>query len=481
MSGTDPGTRALTGMVLFGILMVAFVVVATFPPELLKGSISVQSVHSSNTTSGALSNALSDAPTDASTNAPSPSPTNPPTFAPSNTTSGALSNALSDAPTDVSTNAPSHSPTNPPTFAPSNTASGALRSIRSDTPTDVSTHAPSHSPIDTPTFAPSKSNTASDALSNTPSDAPSSVSTNAQHRLVDQRAEPITASTIMQKIESMPAILRKRSKYSRNWYFKWDFKYYRQGSGDMHNTSYALRKMRPGHSMTWQDIEASVTRAGHPYCALVRDNWSCKGHRYEKRLERTALYNRSLSLSAFPPGSRIFASGNSFFAQKIQTLICNSKCHVWADIRTNDVVAYDDESGVLLTLFDNDPTLNGDVPFTQWVVEWFMGNPTLVVLGDFNARDWPGWGHSFPHGWAKQMAPEARMSEWVRAFPGAVVMSYGGRRLPNNCRAEFTDCDPDNRVGHTCIPGPVNRYAEALVAEALTKLTTQANTTAHKR
>ena len=29
----------------------------------------------------------------------------------------------------------------------------------------------------------------------------------------------------------------------------------------------------------------------------------------------------------------------------------------------------------------------GGVPLTQWVVEWFMGDPTLVVLGDFNKRN----------------------------------------------------------------------------------------------
>ena len=88
------------------------------------------------------------------------------------------------------------------------------------------------------------------------------------------------------------------------------------------------------------------------------------------------------------------------------------------------------------------------------------------------------------------------MSEWVRAFPDAAVMCYGGDaafgtaaarkatawRLPNDCRAEFTDCDSANGVGHhTCMPGPVNRFAEAMVAEALTKLTNKANTTAHKR
>ena len=117
----------------------------------------------------------------------------------------------------------------------------------------------------------------------------------------------------------------------------------------------------------------------------------------------------------------------------------------------------------------------GGVPLTQWVVEWFMGDPTLVVLGDFNKRN-------DMRIWTKQMEPKACSSEWTRAFPDAIVMAYSGRHLPDDCAADFTDCV--HRVHgspHTCLPGPINRYAEAMVAKSLTKLTHNARNAAHKK
>lgn len=50
-------------------------------------------------------------------------------------------------------------------------------------------------------------------------------------------------------------------------------------------------------------------------------------------------------------------------------------------------------------------------------------------------------------------------------------MEYFARLLPTSCGADFRSCVNttcnDETLGHTCLPGPVNEYAEGFVKEIL--------------
>jgi len=67
-----------------------------------------------------------------------------------------------------------------------------------------------------------------------------------------------------------------------------------------------------------------------------QDNWICVGPHYAEHLARTAPFNATRLLSQFPPGTRIFAEGNSWFGELVLTLICQSvddpQLRVWNPI-----------------------------------------------------------------------------------------------------------------------------------------------------
>ena len=76
---------------------------------------------------------------------------------------------------------------------------------------------------------------------------------------------------------------------------------------------------------TWDENYRLVTAHGHRWCKLQRDNWSCVGDRYAKILSQTPAYDPSLTLAALPRGTRVFAEGNSYFAQHLGPIICNTE------------------------------------------------------------------------------------------------------------------------------------------------------------
>ena len=106
----------------------------------------------------------------------------------------------------------------------------------------------------------------------------------------------------------------------------------------------------------WSFVASEVQEAGHPYCSLYKEDWSCTGERYKHVLERTPLFDHSFDLNSFPENSNIYAEGNSHMAQLVTTVVCNTKnVRVWLLGSKDDhsflVKALD--SGVTLILISN--------------------------------------------------------------------------------------------------------------------------------
>jgi len=253
------------------------------------------------------------------------------------------------------------------------------------------------------------------------------------------------------------------------------------GHAGLHNASNMVHGIRSaaektpnlgGATFTWPEVERTVARSGHPMCALTRDLWACKGARYGAVLQSTPLFNQSLALGAFPRGARIIAQGNSYFAQKIDTILCNSRVDIWHDSGpTNSLVAIDDENDIVLLLLDNYAAWNRNQAATVAAIHAsLMGAPSLVLLGDLNANSpdsSPHYEHSYP---------SERRSFWRGTFPNAFVFEFGETPngewgLPGGCGANFFDCrDGSNRTGsagHVCMPGPINRVAEGMMSHML--------------
>ena len=253
------------------------------------------------------------------------------------------------------------------------------------------------------------------------------------------------------------------------------------GHAGLHNASNMVHSIRSaakktpnvgGANLTWPVVERTVARSGHPMCALIRDNWACQGARYGAVLQSTPLFNQSLALGAFPRGARIIAQGNSYFAQKIDTILCNSRVDIWHDSgATNSLVAVDDENDIVLLLLDNHARWNRNQTATVAAIHAsLMGAPSLVLLGDLNGNSHdssPHYEHSYP---------SERRSFWRGTFPNAFVFEFGEAlkgewELPRGCEANFYDCRDNSNgtgtVGHDCMPGPINRVAEGMMSHML--------------
>jgi hypothetical protein len=99
----------------------------------------------------------------------------------------------------------------------------------------------------------------------------------------------------------------------------------------VHDPSHAFRGVRHGRkdAFTFQQVSDLVESEGHQWCSLYRDNWSCVGERYREMLRSTPPYNESLTFAAFPPNTTIYAEGNSWLAEIILTIMCNTKAVFW--------------------------------------------------------------------------------------------------------------------------------------------------------
>ena len=83
-------------------------------------------------------------------------------------------------------------------------------------------------------------------------------------------------------------------------------------------------------TLTWRGNAALVTKSGHRWCALQRDNWSCIGSRYAHVLRQTPVFAAAeLGLERYPAGTVVLVEGNSILAQPLFTIVCESEADVW--------------------------------------------------------------------------------------------------------------------------------------------------------
>ena len=88
----------------------------------------------------------------------------------------------------------------------------------------------------------------------------------------------------------------------------------------LHDIKHAFRSFPPGRMRENYDV---VSASDHEWCTLTRFNWVCVGDAYAAVLKRTRPYQSSrFQLANLPPGTRVFADGNSLFAERMTTLLC---------------------------------------------------------------------------------------------------------------------------------------------------------------
>ena len=93
------------------------------------------------------------------------------------------------------------------------------------------------------------------------------------------------------------------------------------------NSLHSYADSYPGRSLgnetKMSDNYNVVTASAHEWCTLTRANWACTGDAYARELNRTRPYrSEPFQLANLPPGTRIFADGNSYLAERISTMLC---------------------------------------------------------------------------------------------------------------------------------------------------------------
>ena len=111
-----------------------------------------------------------------------------------------------------------------------------------------------------------------------------------------------------------------------------------------------------------------VSASDHEWCTLTRHNWACVGDAYAAVLNRTRPYRPwRFQLANLPPGTRVFADGNSYLAERMTTLLCG--CH------STDVFKLDGDkmNSYLAHSAKNNATF---LLFAAAASEAFVGNPS---------------------------------------------------------------------------------------------------------
>jgi hypothetical protein len=215
---------------------------------------------------------------------------------------------------------------------------------------------------------------------------------------------------------------------------------------DINEVSSAIHKSSRSHISLDEQFK-TVVSSGHPWCAFVRDNWSCHGSFYQSVLNDTKLFDRNFSLASARQGLRIYAEGNSYLAQIIISWICNAPSSTARYFKldgndTNSLLVYEQKNDLLLLLIDNDVKWNAHPRKTVLTLRNLF-DPDVIVVGDLNGFE--------------EMRPQ-RVNLFLFFWPNALLVSMFGRRFKCNCGADFHDCQ--QWCGHQCIPGPIIREAE---------------------
>jgi len=192
------------------------------------------------------------------------------------------------------------------------------------------------------------------------------------------------------------------------------------------------------------------------WCSLQRDNWSCVGDKYIRMLKTTAPFKiQSFNLFSLPSGTKILAEGNSYVAELIIPLFCESSYSSSVDIYkldgniSNSYLYKDKRRDIELLLIDND---SWDFHPEDLIKSLLRVNfkPTLILLGHIN--DFEEKQRENRH----FLNFNYRYYLFSTVFANSIMMnvSYNMQDknpLPANCRAP--DCGAGE--GHQCLPGEV--------------------------
>ena len=170
--------------------------------------------------------------------------------------------------------------------------------------------------------------------------------------------------------------------------------------GDIH-VGASLRGIRPGggndDAPTWSENQAIVGKTEHRWCRLVRDKWACVHDRYAAVLQATVPYDRTLSLSRLPRGTRLVIDGHSLMAQLAVTMMCGGddgglRVIVLDGTSPNSYFAYDVAADVAVLVHSNDhrkvvhqhydPVFRGALDYFRLL--GFQAN--VIVVGNANYR-----------------------------------------------------------------------------------------------
>ena len=195
---------------------------------------------------------------------------------------------------------------------------------------------------------------------------------------------------------------------------------------------------------TWKDNYDLVTKSGHQWCQLVRDNWSCCGDRYRQLLLNTSRFDNAYSFDSLPSGSRIFIEGNSFMAQHILLNLCNTKDFTIYQIKNRDgantpfqmgsIVALNEKKNVSIVTFCNNNKLNWN--FTKTIEALSTFRPTLICLGNLNLS----WEKEYTANISKQyFSIEQRLKRYRDTYKTRVVV-WSRADQPAGCEANFKNC-----------------------------------------
>ena len=210
---------------------------------------------------------------------------------------------------------------------------------------------------------------------------------------------------------------------------------------------YLIDKSMGNNSHPWAGIYKMVTSHNHTWCSLSRDNWACYGNQYDESLKRTRLY-QGYTLLDIPRNTVILGEGNSYLAEKLYYLICetnkfmlnNHGSNGGSDVlikydHNNDIILHLTVNNLLLVLIDNHYSLN--TTNIIGILHKMMLRPHIIIVGHTNT----------------QGNDSIRFNQYNMAFPDAHLINPGVSFTNKTCYAPSCDSKmKDNH--HQCFPGP---------------------------
>ncbi|RYH17180.1 hypothetical protein EON65_28960 [archaeon] len=226
------------------------------------------------------------------------------------------------------------------------------------------------------------------------------------------------------------------------------------------NISHAMWPIRNARLFTWEHVAYDAKAGGHRWCSLQRDNWSCTGENYINYLRRIPQFNASFYHPNFlRRGTKIFFEGNSYLAQIMVSLICETNPTVVyrLDNVTNDILAYYAESDVLILGIDNDQWLQTHPSQIARLLQAVGFYPLFLIIGPSNFKALSNSNQT--------MSYQDRMMTFYSIWQESVLVPLRYYHVKQDCAAEFFQCQqfPKFNYHHQCFPGSMIPIAQRLM------------------